>query len=769
MQEAVATPAQEAPDLLASSERIDRPTFDDVVMFDLKPDEIVLIDDQCHRFIRKILRGPYIFWNGDTNAAVPYSTIDLLKFTAQGKYYHPGSSASPSFDPGKWTEIELNKIRLAYLAFRERPRKKAEAKWAYVAEFIVRMEEHRGKGLKYKQNHDNALEVVKEVDRQIDLENESIADPRQKRSKPKCRKPRTVLRWVARQLALGMNEALLLHGSATKPKKRSIHPKALFLIAQTIRELVNISAKLGPKKIQMETNGKIKAHNLEHKTEIPEVKIGVVQYEYRRYDAWIRMAKSEGRAKADLEYGCVGKYERPERILDEVELDHHLVDVHALLGKSPLGVAFVKAGIDRFWVTIAFDVHSGYPTGFYPSFEVGNLSAALMCLDHAIRPKPYVAERWPDINGVYLSVGKPVKVRFDNAKAHVKIQMRRALARIGISFELSVPHHPETKPFVERFNGTFESDLIHWLKGSTGSNPDDKGDRKPQLEATITLDDLMELIHQWLIEVYCRRPQRDLDNETPEERWVRGANSPSHRPRVLDATQQAKWDLIPSLELDLVATGNGIRWNNLEFNSLELQRLRRKAGYHGHREMKPTPIKAWVPLYDVGTMKVALSTAIESSEREPKSEITLKSSNPLAHGRKKWEHDVICAFVRSQAKSPKDHASYEDGFRRLFANALSKMGLVRDGEKPAKSIKLTGGQAPRFLGVLDRGAARPALEKTDETMVMFGMFSNLDAHLTKTHDGRTPQSQNAAGDAADAEATQTYDFPVDPILDFIPE
>jgi len=30
--------------------------------------------------------------------------------------------------------------------------------------------------------------------------------------------------------------------------------------------------------------------------------------------------------------------------------------------------------------------------------------------------------------------------------------------------------------------------------------------------AFATLDDLMELIHQWLIEVYCRRPQRDLDS-----------------------------------------------------------------------------------------------------------------------------------------------------------------------------------------------------------------------------------------------------------------
>jgi hypothetical protein len=66
------------------------------------------------------------------------------------------------------------------------------------------------------------------------------------------------------------------------------------------------------------------------------------------------------RAKADLEYGCVGKYERPERILDEVELDHHLVDIHAVLGDGPLGRKFARAGIDRFWIAFAFDGHSGY-------------------------------------------------------------------------------------------------------------------------------------------------------------------------------------------------------------------------------------------------------------------------------------------------------------------------------------------------------------------------------------------------------------------------
>jgi hypothetical protein len=278
----------------------------------------------------------------------------------------------------------------------------------------------------------------------------------------------------------------------------------------------------------------------------------------------------------------------------------------------------------------------------------------------------------------------------------------------------------------------------------------------------------MELIHQWLIEVYCRRPQRDLDNETPEERWVRGANSLSHRPRLLTPAEQAKWDLIPSLELDLVATKDGVRWDNLQFNSLELQRHRREAGYHGARELKPTPIKARVPLYDVGTMHIALPTAIESKEPQPKSEITVKASNQLAHGRKKWEHEVICAFLRARGKSPKDHPSYEEGFRRLFANALSKMGVVREGERAPKSAKLTGGQAPRFLGVLDSGAQRPALEKTKETMERFGLFSSLDEHFNRAHDNKPQNEPNPVHEDSDA-GSADYNFAVDPILDILPE
>jgi transposase InsO family protein len=738
-----------------------------MVMFDYEPDQIIIFDQQCHRFVAKIPGGPYVFWNGDRNKTERYGTVDILRFIAQKKYYAPGKGAAPAFRVTKSPDEELDCQRLAYLAFREKPRKRAEAKWLYVVEFLARILDRDRRGLPYAQNHSNAKAVVEAVDAQIDRQNGEQDDQRKWVTKPKCRAPRTVLRWISSQQSKKLYEAGLLHGNAVSPKKRRL-PQAVFdIIAKTIREMVAISAKLGPKKICIRANERIQEYNLQHSTELPEAKIGIVTYEYNRYDAWIRMARAEGIDKADLEYGCVGKYQRPERILDEVELDHHLVDIHAVLGKTPLGADFSRAGIDRFWVTFAFDGHSGYPIGFYPSFEPGSLMAGLMCVDHAIRPKPYVAERWPDIQGHYLSYGKMVKVRFDNAKAHVKIQMRRALARIGVSFELSIPGRADTKPYVERFNGTFEQDLIHWLLGSTGSNPQDKGGRKPLKEAIITLDDLMELIHQWLIEVYCRRPQLSLDNETPEERWVRGASSPQHRPRLLTPVEEARWDLIPCLELPLLATRNGIRWNNLDYNGPELQKMRREAGYHGHRELHATPVVARIPLYDVGTMHVALPTAAESGEMTPKSEITLRSSNVFAHGRKKWEHDVTCAFLRAAGKNPRNHAHYEEGFCRLFRNAMKKMGIETNGEDAPKSVKLTGGQAPRFLGVLDRGAVRPALEKTEETMQLFGIFSSVDDHFNQTsatNDGavkpEAAQPDLSSGDFA---------FAVDDALGDIPE
>ncbi|MGQ7374640.1 hypothetical protein ACTGW9_11150, partial [Streptococcus suis] len=85
---------------------------------------------------------------------------------------------------------------------------------------------------------------------------------------------------------------------------------------------------------------------------LTEAKLTTVQTEFRRYNAWIRLAKDKGKQAADLEFGGSGKFERPTRILDVAEIDHHKFDFLGILGQTPFGKAWSAAAIPRFWVCV---------------------------------------------------------------------------------------------------------------------------------------------------------------------------------------------------------------------------------------------------------------------------------------------------------------------------------------------------------------------------------------------------------------------------------
>ncbi|MGH9604940.1 MAG: hypothetical protein ACRD3N_04495 [Terracidiphilus sp.] len=312
----------------------------------------------------------------------------------------------------------------------------------------------------------------------------------------------------------------------------------------------------------------------------------------------------------------------------------------------------------------------------------------------------------------------------------MSLKLQAALARIGIGFQLAIPKHPETKPYVERFFGTIEQDFVHWLKGSTGSNVKDKAHRRPIEEACLPAEDFVELFHQYLIECYARRPQRDLDGQSPEERWVRGAAHASHRPRPLTPYEASRWDLIACIEDDVNATNEGFLWRDLDFQSEELQTIRRLAGYHGMRKAVPTPLKARIPLRDLGTAFVANPLAREDETGNVPAEIAVPCINPHVKQRTLWQHDVVCGFLRARKLDPKNHADYEAGFLHLFGNALRKMKVTLDGNEPkhGRDIKggLSGGQAPRFAGVLLGGPDKHALHHTDELISRYDMFGELE-------------------------------------------
>jgi transposase InsO family protein len=730
----------------ASGDDAPLPSIDWILFDNLTPNQIVLIDDKPHQFFKKLEgAGPHLFLSHHTGDTARLTTTRLIELFEQGRYYSPQWKVTP-VDGKKTIDETRTLIGKVYNTLNAGPRARGAVIWRYVGAFINKMLT-APPGEPFFRNHDNADEIIDAIDKAIDAENGTL--PQGKQIKKPKKVARTVLRWVAAELRHGMQERTFVHKNAIKARKSKLPKQVFSIIGTTIRELVEISAEFGPTEIKMRTNKKIGQRNVEiclHNKEIqkridegeltkeallpelPEVGLSTVQVQYRRFNAWIRLAKEQGAQAADLEFGGQGSFERAKRILDEVELDHHEFDFMGVLGETPFGRAWSRAGIDRFWIALGLDTYSGYPVGFYPSFEPGGLHPALCALDHGIKVKTYVDKRFPQIRGALLSYGKPRKVRYDNAKEFVSEQMALALARVRIGFEMAVPHQPQTKPFVERFFGTVEQDFCSWLKGSTGSSPQKRGARKPLLEACITIDDFIMLFHLWLIEVYARRKQKDLDWDTPQERWLRGASSPSHRPQPLTKEEAARWDLIPSLELTLNAGKDGIKWNNLVYQSPQLQAMRTRSGNMGKRKRGSTPVTVRIPLANVGRCIVADATSRFDGNEHLPPEFDVESTDNEAHGLSKFQWEALCKVRNAKKHAPTEHASHEVGFNHLLDEALKAMGMVpTDKKAPAKAV-LSKGHYPRIAGVLARGAEEHALAVTEELIEKTGIFKAPQEH-----------------------------------------
>jgi putative transposase len=754
------------------------PSIDWILFDDLKPNQIVLIDDKPHQFFKKMDEaGPHLFMSHHTGETVRLVTTRLIELCDQSRYYNPQRvTTHVEKDCIDETRAQIGKV---YNTINAGPRARGAVIWRYVGAFINKMLT-APRGEPFYRNHKNAEAVIIQVDKQIDAENLQMPEGEKLIKKPKkC--TRTMLRWLANELKYGMQERTFVHKNAIKARGRKLPDQVFSVVQTTIRDLVDLSAEFGPTKIKMVANGKIGELNGEIRlrnkeiqkliesgdlteeallVELPQVGLSTVTVGYRRYDAWIRFAKEHGAQAADLEFGGEGKFKRPDHILDEVELDHHEFDFVGVLGQTPFGQVWSRAGIDRFWICLGLDVHSGYPVGFFPSFEPGGLYPALAALDHAIKVKTYVARRFPQIRGSLLSFGKPRKVRYDNGKEFVSEQMSLALARVRIGFEFAVPHRPDTKPFVERFFGTLEQDFVSWLKGSTGSSPQHRGARKPLLDACITIDDFIFLFHLWLIEVYARRKQKGLDWHSPEECWLRGMSSPKHRPQLPTKEELSKWDLIPCLELDLKAGKDGIRWNNLVYQSPQLQEMRTRSGYTGKRKNKLTPVKVRIPLANVGRCIVADPTCLDPGNEHLPPEFDVDATDKESHGLTKFQWDALCKLRNAQKNAPTEHPSHEVGFNHLLAEALKAMGMVPADQTPPKKATLSNGVYPRIAGVLGRGAEDHALAVTEELIEKTGLFKTA-AKETETISSPPPVGSTLSAEKSGEPARKKLRFEVD--------
>jgi putative transposase len=233
------------------------------------------------------------------------------------------------------------------------------------------------------------------------------------------------------------------------------------------------------------------------------------------------------------------------RPLQVVEFDGHRLDVRLkVVVRDPLGFEH-EFELERVWLLVIIDVRTRVVLAYhlvlareYSRYDV------IKTIEKALEPHKlctfsipglgygshagFASQRLPE-----LAYAMWEWMRLDNAKANLAQETLKALCEfVGCFADAGAPHHPDERPYIERFFGTIARTMSSRLPGYTGSHPKDLRraltDPKGNLRLFVSLDELEELV-EFSIATYNATPHSGLNGRTPLEaleHWVRGKHAP---------------------------------------------------------------------------------------------------------------------------------------------------------------------------------------------------------------------------------------------------
>lgn len=214
-----------------------------------------------------------------------------------------------------------------------------------------------------------------------------------------------------------------------------------------------------------------------------------------------------GRRAAWLKFGIFERTKPPERPLEEVEVDHCLIDmvvVHPHT-RRPMG---------RPWLTVVLDRATRMIVGAHLSFEVPSYASLQRALAHAFWKK--------DLSGIdelehdWPCHGVPEWVICDNGKEFrsQSLQLSASMLDFGV---VNLPvKMPWLKGAVERVFQTIGVQVFSHQEGTTLSRTMDY--YEPAARAKLTLDEVRGMILKWIVDDYHQNVHDTLKCR-PIERW----------------------------------------------------------------------------------------------------------------------------------------------------------------------------------------------------------------------------------------------------------
>lgn len=383
--------------------------------------------------------------------------------------------------------------------------------------------------------------------------------------------------------------------------------------------------------IERNIEAKIIAHNLDHPNDLLEMPSYLtIQRRVLNASYQVKQKSRKGVRAFQAELAKSESGIKTSRILERVEIDHTLLDIHVLHDDH-------KTLLGRPNITVLIDHYSHMVLGFQLSFEKPSFASVCMACMNAFLPKEAFLEDM-DCGASWPAHGVPETLVTDNGNEFWGKDFIAIADEIGSIFQYCPIRKGNYKSRVERFFGIVNSLVLDDLPGVV-RKPGKCGESyDARQEAKMTYKEFKQYFITWLTEVYHNMPLDDT-GMTPNELW---STSEAELPVPVEDEVELTPILMATDTREL--SKGGIRIFVMDYNSSILRDLYRRDG--------PSTVTIKYNKFDIGYILVLDSV----------NNVYLKincDNYSYASGLSEFEHNKIRAEVKKTGKSKLENSDLQ--------------------------------------------------------------------------------------------------------------
>lgn len=302
--------------------------------------------------------------------------------------------------------------------------------------------------------------------------------------------------------------------------------------------------------------------------------------------------KEAAKRKWQPEHGGIDVVRAGER----VEVDDHETDLHTVLAmigvwKTMSKTERAKVKRIRLWISAGIDVASRGLTALYVSARPPSNKSAMTVLEMSTRDKTDIARRL-GCSTAWIQGGTIETIAVDSATYFANRSFRIAVNDMGTDLFLPPAGEAPWRGFIERWFRTLSHQMFNYFNGRTWGSSVEKGDYDSEAEADMIADQVAECLLRWAIDGYHNAPHSELNGSTPQNRWLELSRDYGVMPGPTGALRTHLF----GTHIKRTISKKGIRSAGLQFQSKELQKIRRRVG--------KTPVIARINNHNLGSLSV---------------------------------------------------------------------------------------------------------------------------------------------------------------------